>query len=38
MNQGSGLVVMEALQKNVIWHGRGVGICVQSEEGRLNKG
>jgi len=37
MNQGSVLVVMEALQKNVIWrHGRDVGICVRSEEGRLN--
>jgi len=37
MNQGSVLVVMEALQKNVIWrHGRDVGICVHSEEGRLN--
>jgi len=30
-------VVVEALQKNVIWHGRDVGICVHSEEGRLNK-
>jgi len=38
MNQGSVVMVMEALQKNVIWHGRDVGICVQSEEGRLNKG
>jgi hypothetical protein len=37
MNQGSVLVVKVTLQKNVIGHGRDVGICVHSEDGRLNK-